>query len=139
MGQTLSEPVTSKNSQKVENETYLVGSSSMQGWRINMEDAHVHLLSCPEDEGCAFFAVYDGHGGAKVAHHSSKHLHQRILNHAEYKKGNIETAIRKGYIEFDDEMCQDREIREDLAGTTAVCVLIKDKKLFAETLEIVGR
>lgn len=28
-----------------------------------MEDAHVHLLSCPEDEGCAFFAVYDGHGG----------------------------------------------------------------------------
>lgn len=28
-----------------------------------MEDAHVHLLSLPEDKNCAFFAVYDGHGG----------------------------------------------------------------------------
>jgi hypothetical protein len=50
MGQTLSgkikkkfkyfqflfkEPVTSKNSQKVENNIYSVGSSSMQGWRIS--------------------------------------------------------------------------------------------------------
>jgi hypothetical protein len=29
------EPVTSKNSQKVENPLYSVGSSSMQGWRIS--------------------------------------------------------------------------------------------------------
>lgn len=31
-----------------------------------MEDAHTHILSLPKDEGTAFFAVYDGHGGAKV-------------------------------------------------------------------------
>jgi serine/threonine protein phosphatase PrpC len=30
----------------------------------DMEDAHVHILSLPEDKNCAFFAVYDGHGGA---------------------------------------------------------------------------
>jgi hypothetical protein len=29
------EPVTSKDSQKVENHLYSVGSSSMQGWRIS--------------------------------------------------------------------------------------------------------
>jgi hypothetical protein len=29
------EPVTSKDSQKVENHIYSVGSSSMQGWRIS--------------------------------------------------------------------------------------------------------
>ncbi len=28
-----------------------------------MEDAHVHLLSLPEDKDACFFAVYDGHGG----------------------------------------------------------------------------
>ena len=28
------EPNTTKNSQKIENELYLVGSSCMQGWRI---------------------------------------------------------------------------------------------------------
>ena len=46
------------------------------------------------------------------------------------EQGNIEGAIRKGYIEFDKEMSLDDEIREDLAGTTAVCVIIKDQKLF---------
>lgn len=35
----------------------------MQGWRVNMEDAHTTLLSLPDDPGTAFFAVYDGHGG----------------------------------------------------------------------------
>ena len=31
-----------------------------------MEDAHTHLLALPDDPSTAFFAVYDGHGGAKV-------------------------------------------------------------------------
>jgi protein phosphatase 2C family protein 2/3 len=35
----------------------------MQGWRINMEDSHTHILSLPDDPGTAFFGVYDGHGG----------------------------------------------------------------------------
>ena len=39
---THSEPVTSKNSQKVENQTYSVGSSSMQGWRISKFDPSGH-------------------------------------------------------------------------------------------------
>ena len=46
------------------------------------------------------------------------------------EQGNIESAIRKGYIEFDREMSLDEEMREDLAGTTAICVIIKEQKLF---------
>lgn len=46
------------------------------------------------------------------------------------EQGNIEGAIRKGYIDFDEEMATDEEMREDLAGTTAICVIIKDNKLF---------
>ena len=38
----------------------------MQGWRIKMEDCHVHILSLPDDPGTAFFAVYDGHGGENM-------------------------------------------------------------------------
>lgn len=34
MGQTLSEPVTKKESASCANENYLVGSSCMQGWRV---------------------------------------------------------------------------------------------------------
>ncbi|XP_037793914.1 LOW QUALITY PROTEIN: probable protein phosphatase 2C T23F11.1 [Penaeus monodon] len=62
MGQTLSEPVTQKETSRCENSWLRVGSSCMQGWRVNMEDAHTTILSLPDDPGTAFFAVYDGHG-----------------------------------------------------------------------------
>lgn len=38
----------------------------MQGWRVTMEDSHTHILSLPDDQDAAFFAVYDGHGGKAV-------------------------------------------------------------------------
>lgn len=63
MGQTLSEPVTTKESACCQNSDLKVGSSCMQGWRISMEDSHTHILSLPEDPGTSFFGVYDGHGG----------------------------------------------------------------------------
>lgn len=63
MGQTLSEPVTAKESASCQNAQFRVGSSCMQGWRINMEDSHTHILSLPDDPDASFFAVYDGHGG----------------------------------------------------------------------------
>lgn len=63
MGQTLSEPVTTKHTESCQNQYLKVGSSSMQGWRINMEDSHTHILALPDDPNAAFFGVYDGHGG----------------------------------------------------------------------------
>jgi protein phosphatase 2C family protein 2/3 len=51
---------------------------------LDMEDAHTHILSLPEDKTCAFLAVYDGHGGAKVAQHSCKYLHTRIANQPDF-------------------------------------------------------
>ena len=63
MGQTLSEPVTQKETSRCEDSRLRVGASCMQGWRVNMEDAHTTILSLPDDPRTAFFAVYDGHGG----------------------------------------------------------------------------
>ncbi len=51
-----------------------------------MEDAHTHLLSAPDDKDASFFAVYDGHGGAKVAQYAGNHLHKRILKSDLYSK-----------------------------------------------------
>jgi protein phosphatase 2C family protein 2/3 len=69
MGQTLSEPVTTKNSDSGEDELHYFGVSSMQGWRISMEDAHSAILNMAPGSGrhIAWFAVYDGHGG--IFHH----------------------------------------------------------------------
>lgn len=51
-----------------------------------MEDAHTHILSLPEDREASFFAVYDGHGGAKVAQYAGNHLHKNIVAQTAYSK-----------------------------------------------------
>lgn len=45
--------------------TYPVTNQTGFRWRPTMEDSHTHLLDSHMDEGAAFFAVYDGHGGAR--------------------------------------------------------------------------
>jgi len=54
MGQMLSEPITAKQTSSVQNKLFKVGSSSMQGWRISMEDAHTHILQMTDDKNAAF-------------------------------------------------------------------------------------
>uniref|UniRef100_A0A1B6DLT2 protein-serine/threonine phosphatase n=1 Tax=Clastoptera arizonana TaxID=38151 RepID=A0A1B6DLT2_9HEMI len=130
MGQTLSEPVTAKLTSCMQSSEFKVGSSCMQGWRINMEDAHTHILSLPDDKGTAFFAVYDGHGSAKIAEQAGKHLHKYILQRPEYKESRIKEAMQQGYLDFDSAMMDDEEKNGVLAGTTAISVLIKDGTLF---------
>lgn len=63
MGQTLSEPITEKETEYGENDKYYFAVSAMQGWRITMEDAHAAELCFTGDPDSAFFGVYDGHGG----------------------------------------------------------------------------
>ncbi|VDM41548.1 unnamed protein product [Toxocara canis] len=130
MGQTLSEPVTTKETASCANSFYKIGSSCMQGWRINMEDAHTHLLAVPDDNKAAFFAVYDGHGGAKVSQYAGTHLHKTIATNSLYSEGKIEEAIKEGFMSLDEKMKNDEEMREDMSGTTAVVVIIKNKKIY---------
>jgi serine/threonine protein phosphatase PrpC len=40
----------------------------MQGWRVNMEDAHLgKKIDLPGGEKGMVFGVFDGHGGKEVA------------------------------------------------------------------------
>ena len=50
------------------------------------------------DPELAYFAVYDGHGGTGVANYLKDHLHEFILDHPEYKKGNMEEAVYKAFL-----------------------------------------
>ncbi|KAL3880960.1 hypothetical protein ACJMK2_033162 [Sinanodonta woodiana] len=130
MGQTLSEPVTTKETAKCQNHLVKVGSSCMQGWRINMEDAHIHLLSLPGDKDACFFGVFDGHGGAKVAQYVGHNLHKKIVMQPSYAQGNVAEAIRLGFLNVDEDMIRDDAMKDELAGTTAVVVLIRGNKLY---------
>jgi len=84
----------------------------MQGWRISMEDAHACILDLrPEDESngattasdkrLSFFGVYDGHGGDKVAIYTGENLHKIIAKQESFKKGDIEQALKDGFLATD--------------------------------------
>lgn len=129
MGQTLSEPETSKESAFCQNDYYKVGSSCMQGWRIHMEDSHTHILSLPDDPGTAFFAVYDGHGGANVAQYAGKHLHKFVTKRPEYGD-DVKRALQRGFLDIDEAMLNDESLKEQMAGSTAVAVMVKNDRLY---------
>ncbi|XP_050434755.1 probable protein phosphatase 2C T23F11.1 [Adelges cooleyi] len=130
MGQTLSEPVTTKHTESCQNQYLKVGSSSMQGWRINMEDSHTHILALPDDPSAAFFGVYDGHGGARIAQYAGKHLHKFITKRPEYQENKISEALQLGFMDMDTAMAEDELLKDELAGSTAVVVLLKDNTLY---------
>ncbi|WAQ99590.1 PP2C2-like protein [Mya arenaria] len=130
MGQTLSEPVTTKETSSCQNASVKVGSSSMQGWRINMEDAHTQLLTLPGDKDSMFFGVFDGHGGAKVAQHASLNLHKKIIMQPAYAQNRIADALKSGFLQMDEDMTKDETMKDELAGTTAITMLVKNNRLF---------
>ena len=86
MGQTLSEPITTKETSICKNALLSVAASSMQGWRVHMEDAHSAFLHLPGDRAAAFFAVFDGHGGTRVAQYAAEHLHERLVTEPAYNQ-----------------------------------------------------
>jgi len=85
----LGAPVTDKETHRgvTKDEQLKFGLSSMQGWRVHMEDAHIAEGELYAFEagtkipllGHAIFAVYDGHGGTFAAIYSGNNF-LRILS-----------------------------------------------------------
>jgi len=127
MGQTLSEPVIDKNSTEDGDERLIYAASSMQGWRVSMEDAHTTILRL-EDSDVAYFAVYDGHGGHKVAKYSGTQLHKRIAAEEDFQKGQYPQAIKNGFLGTDADLRQHPDYADDISGCTAVVAIIEPGK-----------
>ncbi|XP_063821855.1 probable protein phosphatase CG10417 isoform X2 [Ostrinia nubilalis] len=116
MGAYLSEPVTEKVSSDEANAKLECGASSMQGWRVNQEDAHNTILDF--DVNTSFFAVYDGHGGAEVATYCSQNLPDYIKNTEAYKSGELVKALEDAFLGFDATIATKEvmDILKELAG-----------------------
>lgn len=144
MGSFLDKPRTDKHNTTESNDKLSYGLSSMQGWRIEMEDAHTCALKLPVDNlsSWSFFAVYDGHAGSKVAEQASHRLLPTILEQDYFKNTlipdkemsekctydvkQIEQAIITGFLQLDAALN-----REDLiSGCTVIGLLISPKHLF---------
>ena len=74
MGNLLGAPVTDKETHigTTNDGNLRYGVSSMQGWRVHMEDAHITDVNF--DDGISLFAVFDGHGGPEVAKFCSEYF-----------------------------------------------------------------
>ncbi|KAG2730777.1 hypothetical protein G9P44_005926 [Scheffersomyces stipitis] len=156
MGQILSQPVTEKQSESGQDKHIAYGLSCMQGWRINMEDAHSTVLNLyklePEDETesekqdkikpddekedesvsnerVAFFGVYDGHGGEKAAIFTGNHLHQIIKSTEAFEKKDYINALKEGFLSCDQAILKDFYMRDDESGCAATSVIISEDKI----------
>lgn len=98
MGQLISGPVTFKDTKMWQNSQFMVAASSMQGWRVRMEDAYACFLNLPSllnesassassrSNSTAYFAVFDGHGGTKISEYAASNLHTKIMAQPAYGK-----------------------------------------------------
>lgn len=96
-----------------------------------MEDAHTSKLNFgPENNECSFFAVFDGHGGAAVSKYAGRELHKKFIQRPEYLKGEIADALKHSLLSLDDDMLLDPNVKEELAGSTAIVVVLKDDTIY---------
>lgn len=145
MGQILSQPVTEKHSEQGGNARLAYGLSCMQGWRINMEDAHATILKMGDiqegdggdasgakgaDDATAFFGVYDGHGGEKAAIFTGQRLHALVKATAAYQRGDYPQALKDGFLECDQAILRDYDMRDDDLGCAATLCLVTALLIF---------
>lgn len=159
MGAFLDKPKTDKINEcgVGANGTLHYGLAAMQGWRIEMEDAHTAKTSLPPPfTDWAFFAVFDGHAGGKVAKYCSTGLLDAILQTAEFKSlisdmqnGTASSSVldskqvdlimkglKMGFLSFDEKMRQMPHLHgeNERSGTTAVCALVATEHIFLANL-----
>ncbi|KAF7232578.1 hypothetical protein EG68_08878 [Paragonimus skrjabini miyazakii] len=142
MGALLTIPKTKKYNETGHGNGLRYGISSMQGWRMTMEDAHCAITQLPGNlKDWSFFAVFDGHAGALVSALCATELLKCIVDTEEFKKVDpdlgpslpeIERGIRDGFLSLDERLRQLPQLAsgEDKSGSTAVCVLITPKHIF---------
>jgi len=144
MGAFLEKPKTEKYNESKSGAGLRYGLSSMQGWRIEMEDAHSAVIGLPEiGDNVSWFAVFDGHAGSRVSAHCSTHLLECIMATDEFRDSlkkehvlseeelmdKVKSGILSGFLELDEKLRKIPEVAngEDKSGTTAVAALITEK------------
>jgi len=101
----LREPVTSKEVQEGEdfNASGLhYGLAAMQGWRRNMEDAHLAVTEL--DDKVALFGVFDGHGGRGVSRFAAGKLPGLLRENEAYQKGDYVKALEQSFLAVDEKL-----------------------------------
>uniref|UniRef100_A0AC35UGE2 PPM-type phosphatase domain-containing protein n=1 Tax=Rhabditophanes sp. KR3021 TaxID=114890 RepID=A0AC35UGE2_9BILA len=152
MGAFLDKPLTGKVNENGEGQGIRYATASMQGWRMDMEDAHdIHIAISNEEpfNKWSFFAVFDGHAGASAATKSAEVLLKTILDTDQFisiakllKESNgtlteeiknlIKEGIRDGFLNHDDFLSN--QSKRETSGTTAIAAIITPESIFFANL-----
>lgn len=143
MGAFLAKPKTEKNTDSGEGNGIKYGLCSMQGWRVDMEDAHTTVVSLGDMmKSWSFYAVFDGHAGKIAADICSKDLVDKIqtiltndvmsglTDSGDYSKELVETTIKKSFLSMDTILRDQLRHQGDRSGTTCTALLITPKHYF---------
>ncbi|KAJ8356388.1 hypothetical protein SKAU_G00191820 [Synaphobranchus kaupii] len=140
MGAFLDKPKMEKHNSHGEGNGLRYGLSSMQGWRVEMEDAHTAVIGLPHGlDPWSFFAVYDGHAGSQVARYCCEHLLEHITSNPDFRGAatepsveSVKTGIRTGFLQIDEHMraISEKKHGADRSGSTAVGVMVSPKHIY---------
>lgn len=138
MGAFLDKPKTDKYLEHGSGNGLRFGVATMQGWRIEMEDAHTAktglggvLKNLVDLKDWSYFAVFDGHAGAHCSEHCAKHLLECIMQTEEFQE-DVSKGIHCGFLQLDSRMRELPEVSsgEDKSGSTAVCAFVSPRQVF---------
>ncbi|KAM9476842.1 protein phosphatase 1B isoform 1-T2 [Clarias gariepinus] len=138
MGAFLDKPKTEKHNAHGEGNGLRYGLSSMQGWRVEMEDAHTATVGLPHGlDDWSFFAVYDGHAGSRVSNYCSKHLLEHIVaalpsDALGRTVEAVKNGVHVGFLRIDEDMRGFTDPRDgaDRSGSTAVAVMLSPEHMY---------
>ncbi|KJH50919.1 protein phosphatase 2C [Dictyocaulus viviparus] len=142
MGAFLDKPKTAKTNCSGEGNGLRYAMASMQGWRVDMEDAHVVEVSMADREpykDWSFFAVFDGHAGNVAADDAAENIMKTLMDTPQFEKVTeelrsnggvlceksinlLEDGIKSGFLSLDENIRT--RLDSDRSGSTAICAMI---------------
>ncbi|ESO87720.1 hypothetical protein LOTGIDRAFT_194163 [Lottia gigantea] len=147
MGAFLDKPKTDKHNEEGIGNGLKYGLCSMQGWRVEMEDAHTAVIGLPAGlKDWSFFAVFDGHAGAKVSAYCAEQLLDHIIANEDFRGKiditdgteiqpsieDVKKGLKTGFLQLDEKMKEIPEMAsgEDKSGSTAICAIVSPSHVF---------
>ncbi len=106
----------------------------MQGWRLEMEDAHVSI-DMPSQPDHLFLAVFDGHAGAGAAKYAAEHIVKYVEDSEHWKSYQaggckdiqlLGAAMTDAFLVVDEHMRnhQTHVSTDDNSGCTSVTAIV---------------
>ncbi len=136
MGNLLDRPIKDKDTHYFPDLAGMeVGSSGMQGWRLEQEDAHVSVTMTKAPDH-VLVGVFDGHGGAGASAWAAEHIQgfvEATKSWKDYVEGGasnkelLSDALRQSFLDADAALRVHQEtggVGADTSGCTAVCCMI---------------